>query len=83
MPNNTTKNVSHGITNLSDVILFEGFASTGVGGGNYVALPFIESSNVAYSMNMRATATQIQIKTNQDNSTFSRGYITVYYTKTV
>lgn len=83
MPNNTTKNVSHGITNLSDVILFEGFASTGAGGGNYVALPFIESSNVAYSMNLRANVTQVQIKTNQDNSTFSRGYVTMYYTKTV
>ena len=83
MPNNTTKNVNHGISNLNDVIFFEGFASTGAAGGNYIALPFIESSNVAYSLNLRANNTQIQIKTNQDNSAFSRGYVTVYYTKTV
>lgn len=82
-PNNTNKSVAHGISNISEVIKYEGFTSTGPGNGNYMSLPFVESSNVAYSMSVRATNTHVTIKTNQDNTPFTNTYVTLFYTKTI
>lgn len=80
-PNNTTKNVAHGISNINEVIKYEAFTSTGAAGNNYMMLPFVESSNVSYSMSVRATNTNITIKTSQDNSPFTNTYVTIFYTK--
>lgn len=78
-PNNTTKNVAHGITNLGTVIKFEGYGYSS-GSGKYAPIPWAPSSSNSM-MDMSVDTTNISMTSSNDRSAWSFT-ITLYYTKT-
>lgn len=79
LPNNSTKNVAHGISNLGDVIDIRGTAKSSW--GTY-QLPLVFSgSDVNYITNVSVDATNISMSNSADRSGFT-AYMTLWYTKT-
>ena len=80
LPNNTTKSVAHGISNLSHIIRSVGWTE---GDGLKSPLPYVApSSDLSYSVSIRADTTNIIIQTSGDLSSFTTSYVTLQYTKT-
>lgn len=79
LPNNTTKNVAHGISNLGRVIQAE---LTADNGSNWITIPYATTNNtdLKYQLGFWITDTNIAIKSEWDRSTFS-GYAILRYTK--
>ena len=77
LPNNASKSVAHGISDLGAIVNIEGRASNGT---NFFPLPYI-SSNAAQGISYFVDKTNITITTGSDRSDYS-GFITLYYTKT-
>ena len=77
LPNNTTKNVAHDISNLSTVVKFEGYAWTG---STWATLPYV-TSNGSSQIGLRISPTNVIIVTSSDRSSFTPSYVTIYYTK--
>ena len=79
LPNNTTKMINHGITNLDTVVGIEGvYYGPGVAGPLPLAYPTVQNSIGVYVLN-----TQIGIRTGTDYSSYPNSYITLRYIKTV
>ena len=81
LPNNTTKNVAHGISNLGRVIQAE---LTADNGSNWVTIPYAttNSTDLRYQLGFWITDTNITVKSEWDRSAFS-GYAILRYTKTL
>lgn len=81
MPNNTSKNVAHGITGISAIVRIYGYAyGASVG---WTPLPYMESgSNVGYSARLVVSSTNISFRTYSDSSGLTSSYTTLEYTKT-
>lgn len=80
LPNNTTKNVAHGLT-LANVNVTSLTGNTYKSStGQYQALPY-GSSNSTYSISMSILSTNISVSTTADYSGFTLTYIYVEYTK--
>ena len=79
LPNNTTKNVAHGIDNLGRVIKTEGY-SVGTAGsaGAFIPLPYV--SGIPMAMYIDLTNIVLQASGNYTN--YIDTYITIEYTKT-
>lgn len=80
LPNNTTKSVSHGISNLDDIIELRGMArSTTI----YLPIPHtgIIQGGINYGLELSANYTDVNIYSNSDRTSFN-AYITIKYTKT-
>ena len=77
LPNATSKNVSHNISGIGNIIKFEGWATDGSG---WVPLPLVATSDT-YNVQVSAGSTQITLTTGQNRSNYSSSYITIYYTK--
>lgn len=77
LPNATSKSVSHGISNIENIIKFEGWASDG---SSWVPLPLV-ATDYTYSVQVSVSSTQITLATGQNRSNYSSSYITLYYTK--
>lgn len=77
MPNTTTKNVSHGISNLGTVIKVEGAAVNS--SGNTILLPTVATS-VGYNITVQINSTDVKLEDGADRSGYS-GHVTIYYTK--
>ena len=75
LPNNATKTIPHGISNIEFVIGCGGFAKRS---GAYIPIPRI-GVNVC---GIDADDTNIQIITNANYSTYTTSYVTIQYTKT-
>lgn len=82
LPNNTTKNTSHGISNLSRIILIEGIAFRTADN------IFFQLNNsphptvgVSSSINVTVNSSNITIVTGSDRSNMT-AFVTLYYTKT-
>lgn len=80
MPNNATKSVPHGISNLGMMVKIEGIAwySTGVG----FWIPFGSPVEVSNSVAVNTDMTLVTMRTGTDRSS-ANAYITLYYVKTV
>lgn len=78
LPNATSKNVAHSISNLSQVIKMEGFTTNGT---STYPLPRVMIGGLEYQVQMQVTSTNIQIDTGVDGSSYSTTYVTLYYTK--
>lgn len=78
LPNSTTKNVAHGISNLGLVVDFSGVAFA-VNGNQIAPLPYAGASEWTTEINI--TDTNISIKTQRDLSGLNDSYITLMYTK--
>ena len=80
LPNVDTKNVNHGISNLYEVIRFQGLAHNSAR-NDFIPVPWVDkSSSAQYNVSLRITATQISIATDGYMSTYS-GYVILEYTK--
>ena len=78
LPNNTTKNVAHNISNLENVIEVKGWTYALSQG--WFPLPF--ASTGSYPIEVKVTATNVAVVTTIDRSGIGTCYITLYYTKT-
>lgn len=83
LPNNTDKNVAHGISNLDYVIHCYGVAKRPAAGStvmNNLLLPYshqTSANNIALSVN----STNITIRTGNDRTAFTSSYVTIEYVK--
>lgn len=77
MPNNTNKNVAHGITTPDTFIKQEGMITNGT---NTHTLPTVSNSTNTASLRISFTSTNIVLETNANWSTYT-GYSTIWYTK--
>ena len=81
LPNAETKNVNHGISNLYEVIRFQGFAHNSAR-NDFIPLPWVDKyASAQYNVFLRVTSTQVSIATDGYMSTYS-GYVILEYTKT-
>lgn len=76
LPNNTSKNVAHGISNLNKVIEMKGYTSNGT---TFIPLPMTSTTGAPTAMNVDAT--NIIYTTSSDRTAYSETYVTLYYTK--
>lgn len=81
LPNNATKNVAHGISNLKYIKSYEGTAKS-TSNGYYLTLPYIHSTSASKYVEMYFDATNISVVTKEDRSVYDICYITLEYTKT-
>lgn len=79
LPNNTYKNINHGISNIDVIVRWEGFAKQS-SDSTWVPLPFADS-NSAGSMGIYVNQSKIYVFDGANRTGFS-GYVTLYYTKT-
>ena len=79
LPNNATKQVAHNITNIDEVIVIKGNAKDT--SGTRLALPFTSAYDIANSIQVTVSDTNIGIYAGSNRSSYS-GYITLEYTKT-
>lgn len=78
LPNNTTKNVAHNISNLENVIEVKGWTYAFSQG--WFPLPF--ASTGSYPIEVKVTSTNVVVVTTIERSGIGTCYITLYYTKT-
>lgn len=80
-PNNTTKQVAHGISDIDNIIRIKG-AGFGTG-GDFKPMPFVQAGGggLAYQIQIDADKTNINIKAAY-NAVNTNVYITLQYTKT-
>lgn len=79
LPNATSKDVAHGISNLERVVKIEGYAYRSSDDTNF-PIPFA-SENTGASIGVSTTSTNISIGTGIDRSNVTECYVTLYYTK--
>ena len=79
LPNNTTKNVAHGIENLERVIKTEGYSVGSAGSaGSFIPVPYVSGVPMAMYVDM----TNLVLQTSGKYSNYSDTYVTIEYTKT-
>ena len=77
LPNNTTKNVAHGISNLSLILNYETVAY----GSAYLPIPYVTmTSQSTFQIQFSFSSTNISVVTGNDRTGYS-AYVTMYYTK--
>ena len=79
LPNNTTKNILHNISNLDVLVNCYGTAKRT--DGNILILPNIDKDGLQYSVRLSANSYQLIVTTGSDRSAFL-GYAVMEYTKT-
>lgn len=78
LPNNTTKQVAHGISNLGWIVNISGVSYDT---NSYILLPYIGISSVSKSVNLYANATNVIVITGEDKTNYTTTYVIVEYTK--
>ena len=78
LPNSTSKQISHGVSNLDIVVSLSGSAK---GGTTQITLPYVDTTANA-SVGAYVSGDYIRIFTSSDRSDFTTSYVTLYYTKT-
>ena len=80
LPNNSTKNIAHGIANISSIIGIDSYVKRASGG--WIAdLPWVVSGDDTETITVSAGLSSIQIVTKKDRTSMS-AYVTLRYTKT-
>ena len=83
LPNATTKNVPHSISNLKKIIDMKGYMSNNT---NFQPLPFASmyypQGSTNYSISVSATKTNVSITTWYNFSDYTESYVILQYTKT-
>ena len=78
LPNTSSKDVNHNISNLDKIINYYGSAQTS--GGSYLCLPYASTSS-GTTVQLWANSTIVRVITGTDRTDYS-GYIILEYTKT-
>ena len=82
-PNNSTKQVAHGISNLSQVVKIFGFAKNTVNNEwNMIPIAMQSSNLLQYQVRCKITLTNVEIITGTSYEQAMDCYITIQYTKT-
>jgi len=81
LPNTTTKNVAHGISNLNYVINIFCVASNS-DGSIQANLPYLNPNGSTNNVSIKINGNDIQIISAADMSAFIKTFVTVQYTKT-
>lgn len=79
LPNTTTKNVAHNISNLDTIINIQGVSIAG--NGRVIPLPMV-GGTAQYDVTMDIYSGNIELTTFADRTAYTRTYVTLYYTKT-
>ena len=82
LPNNATKTVAHGISNLLRVIKMEGYAYRS-SDSYWFPLPMVYSSGSSHQICIFGDNTNIYVITAEDRSNITESYVTLYYTKSL
>ena len=80
LPNNTTKNVNHNISNIDFIVKAEGYALAP--GVNSIPIPFVNDGGATSQVCLITTNSVISLRTSVDRSAYTKSYVTLYYTKT-
>jgi hypothetical protein len=80
LPNATTKQVAHGISNVKRFINIHGYAYTQ--NGQTYPLPWIHTTSVTYQTNIYCDSTYVNIVTGVDRTNINESYVILEYTKT-
>ena len=79
LPNATTKNVAHNISNIDKIVKIDGITYSNY---NYSPLPLVyNSSEAQYNTEIYVGGTYITMKSTQNRSNVT-AYVTIEYTKT-
>lgn len=81
LPNNTTKNVAHGISNLKYIKSYEGTAYNSTN-KYFLSLPYLHASVANNYIEIYFNDTNISIVTKTDRTPYDVCYVTLEYTKT-
>ena len=79
MPNATSKQVSHNISNIDNIVKITGFCYTS--SGVFLPLPYIDVSGLANGISIFSNKTTIYTQAGTDRSSLT-GYAIIEYTKT-
>ena len=77
LPNATSKDISHGIANISKIVEIKGYATNGT---LYLPLPFAGASATS-GISVYANTSNITFETGMNRSNFTASYVTLRYTK--
>ena len=80
LPNNTSKSVAHGISNISRIYQIDGIAVE-TSGNTYKNIPFTVHNTTTGNISMYVDHTNVYIQTSNDQRAYN-GYVTLRYTKT-
>lgn len=80
LPNNTTKNVNHNISDIDTVVTAFGFAKAS--GINWIPIPFVNNTAYTDQVALFVNPTTITLRTSGDRSAYGQSYVTIQYTKT-
>lgn len=81
LPNNTTKAVAHGVTNLSYIIKYEALTKR-TSDGIIQVMPRANVTSIANQSTLEFSATNISVQSVVDLSSYNVTYVTIYYVKT-
>lgn len=80
LPNNTTKNVNHGISNFGRLVKAEATANSN---GNWSMMPLVFQGDASnFNVEFQVTSTYIHMSSNTDRSSWRECIVTLWYTKT-
>lgn len=81
LPNNTTKDVAHGISNLAEVIRIEGTVRQNGNDWNYKPIPLMyPNADASYNTECAVNGSNVSMRCSNNRSGCS-AYVTIYYTK--
>lgn len=80
LPNNSTKNVAHGVSGLSQLVKIDAIMNRPGANGGFYPLPFVSKSAANDQVEISVNDTNVSIATNIDWSSCT-AYVTIYYTK--
>lgn len=81
LPNATSKNVAHGITNIGYIVSINGVAQRN-SPFRVVNIPYAHATDLATQIQLVMGDTYITIYTASDWSSFTNNYVTIRYIKT-
>lgn len=80
LPNNSTKNTAHNISNIKKIVEIKGYATNG---STFVPFPYINGTNSNVVAGIYANSLNVIITTGSvDLSGYTESYVTLRYTKT-
>lgn len=80
LPNSTSKTINHNISNIDYIIKAEGYSLAP--NINSIPIPFVNNDNSTSQLALITNDTSIILRTSVDRSSYTKTYITLYYTKT-
>ena len=81
LPNASTKNIAHGISNLNTVTSFQAIAKS-PSSNAWLPIPATSPANVIYHVSIYMTNTNIVINTGDNKTAYTQTYAIIEYTKT-